>query len=846
MLISFGVNAQRTWTNFGSTGVQRSTTNPPSTTPDTLFRTVGGPLGVVYWRSEWYNSQQFGSTGLFTKTGSAINFTTAEDKLALTNTVSSGTALLSATAYSNAIFGQSTDANGVTGTSSGIGTTAGVRAQNTSSGLAILATTASGTNTAQFNVTNPVYVTASGKVQSTTVPTLPQDLINKQYADGLLSGNNFVVNNAPSLISGFKTMNNATTFNAGARLKFGTGLTFYDAADLGSTEITLNGAMLSANHILTLPTKSGTFALLSDITGGGGSSVTLGTANGLSLNGQQLSLGLSSTGATGALSSTDWNTFNSKVGTEADPTVPAYAKSLTAFSVIKTSADALYEPIFSKNTAFNKSFGTASNTVTEGNDSRVNNGQTAFGWGNHALANYVPNNTTSTIAGLKTMSNTLTLNEGAVFRLGFGGRFYNSGNTFYSDLTLNENLTANRLLEFPNKSGIIAVTSDIPSITSLVPYTGATADLNLVGTNRGLYAKFAEIGHGGATAGAGLYTASFYNNAATGKGVRIDAGSSTLNALEIAANNSPTITASIKGNGDASFGTITATSGASANNVIIRSDLATAPISTAAQSALDLKANLVSPSFTTPNLGTPSAGVLTNTTGLPLTTGVTGILPISSGGTGSSTKNFADLTTPQNIGGTKTLTSPLRIQSPDPGFWLDETDATLKGAFLALAGGTVYLQRRATEFGAFEASLLEINTANGNTTFPSTTQSTSSSTGAVKVSGGLGVVGDTYTGGFTSLGDNNVGLKAKVITGTTSASQGGVVNVAHGLTASKIVSISGVARYSANGTIPLGSIQPSYQSYISTDVTNVSVTNMAANSSGILSIPFEVIVWYKP
>ena len=42
------------------------------------------------------------------------------------------------------------------------------------------------------------------------------------------------------------------------------------------------------------------------------SAVTLGTANGLSLSGQQLSLGLSSTSSTGALSSTDWNTFNSK------------------------------------------------------------------------------------------------------------------------------------------------------------------------------------------------------------------------------------------------------------------------------------------------------------------------------------------------------------------------------------------------------------------------------------------------------------------------------------------------------------------------------------------------------
>jgi hypothetical protein len=64
-----------------------------------------------------------------------------------------------------------------------------------------------------------------------------------------------------------------------------------------------------------------------------------------------------------------------------------------------------------------------------------------------------------------------------------------------------------------------------------------------------------------------------------------------------------------------------------------------------------------SPTLVTPNLGTPSAIDLTNATALPLTAGagVTGVLPVANGGTGSNSQNFVDLTTNQTIAGVKTF-----------------------------------------------------------------------------------------------------------------------------------------------------------------------------------------------
>lgn len=99
--------------------------------------------------------------------------------------------------------------------------------------------------------------------------------------------------------------------------------------------------------------------------------------------------------------------------------------------------------------------------------------------------------------------------------------------------------------------------------------------------------------------------------------------------------------------------------------------------------------------------------------------------------------------------------------------------------------------------------------------------------------------------GYTGLGESGPAIKLKKLAGTTAASQGGVVSIAHGLTKTKIVSVD-ILVNDGGSLLPPNMIDaPGYRYTYYVGDTHINIRNASADSAAILSKAFTVLVTYE-
>lgn len=100
--------------------------------------------------------------------------------------------------------------------------------------------------------------------------------------------------------------------------------------------------------------------------------------------------------------------------------------------------------------------------------------------------------------------------------------------------------------------------------------------------------------------------------------------------------------------------------------------------------------------------------------------------------------------------------------------------------------------------------------------------------------------------GYTKLGSDAPAIRVKKLTGSTSTSEGGYVDVPHGLTASKILGVQVLIEHAPGVWMCLGySAAANYSTSCIVSATAVRIVNDPGDSSNVLNKPVKILITYE-